>query len=150
MKEINFIFGKAMVVFNAVGKEASRTFPLRNWLKMFCSPYSQISASLIIIDSITFITIDPIYTTFGKFVCFIFVVGKNFAYVVGIDASSSDIVFFKNTQTNISFTNLKLHLFTYIFTILVATSSFKVSSKCFFPSQALYSLLSDALYLLCS
>ena len=27
--------------------------------------------------------------------CFIFVVGKNFAYVVGIDTSGSDIVFFK-------------------------------------------------------
>ena len=28
MKEINFIFGKGVVVFNAVGREASRTFPL--------------------------------------------------------------------------------------------------------------------------
>ena len=29
MKEINFIFGKGVVVFNAVGREVSRTFPLR-------------------------------------------------------------------------------------------------------------------------
>jgi len=35
-------------------------------------------------------------TTFEKFICFIFVVGNNFAYVVDIDASGSDIVFFKN------------------------------------------------------
>ena len=27
MKEINFIFGKGVVVFNAVGREASGTFP---------------------------------------------------------------------------------------------------------------------------
>ena len=47
-----------------------------------------------VIDSITFTTIDAIDTTFGKYVCFIFVVGKNFAYVVGVDASGSDIAFF--------------------------------------------------------
>ena len=63
---------------------------------MFCSPYSQTSANLTVIDSMTFVTIDAIDTAFGKFICFIFVVGKNFAYVVGIDASGSDIVFFKN------------------------------------------------------
>jgi len=28
MKEINFIFGKRVVVFNTVGREASSTFPL--------------------------------------------------------------------------------------------------------------------------
>ena len=94
MKKINFIFGKRVVVFNAVGREASGTFPLSYWLKMFCSPYSQISASLTVIDSITFVTIDAI--DFGNFICFIFVVGKDFAYVVRIDASGSDIVFFKN------------------------------------------------------
>ena len=55
---------------------------------MFCSPYSQISAGLTVIDSITFVTIDAIDTTFGKCICFIF--------VVGINASGSDIVFFKN------------------------------------------------------
>ena len=63
---------------------------------MFCSPYSQISAGLTVIDSITFVTIDAIDTTFGKFICFIFVIGKDFAYVVGINVSCSDIVFFKN------------------------------------------------------
>ena len=62
---------------------------------MFCSPYSQISAGLNVIDSITFVTIDTIDTAFGKFICFIFVVGKNFVYVVGIDASGSDIVFLR-------------------------------------------------------
>ena len=50
MKEIDFTFGKDVVVFNAVGREVSRTFPLRYWLKMFCNPYSQISASLTVID----------------------------------------------------------------------------------------------------
>ena len=49
-----------------------------------------------VIDSITFIAIAAIETTFGKFICFIFGIGKNFVYVVGIDASGSDIVFFKN------------------------------------------------------
>ena len=63
---------------------------------MFCSPYSYISASLTAIGSITFVTIDAIDTTFGKFICFIFVAGKNFAYVVEINASGSDIVFFEN------------------------------------------------------
>ena len=63
---------------------------------MFCSLYFQISASLTVIDSITFVTIDAIDPDFGKFICFIFVVGKNFANVVGINASCSDIVLFKN------------------------------------------------------
>ena len=49
-----------------------------------------------VIDSITLVTIDAIDTTFGKFICVNFVVGKNFAYVVGIDASGSDIEFLKN------------------------------------------------------
>ena len=49
-----------------------------------------------VIDSIKFVTIDAIDTAFGKFICFIFVIGENFVYVVGIDASGSDIVFFKN------------------------------------------------------
>jgi len=51
---------------------------------------------LTVIDSIAFATIDAIDTTFGKFVSFIYVVSKDFAYVAGIDASGSDIVFFKN------------------------------------------------------
>ena len=63
---------------------------------MFCSPFSQISTSLTVIDSITFVTIDAIDTAFGILICFIFVVGENFAYVVGIDANGSDLVFFKN------------------------------------------------------
>ena len=71
MKEINFIFGKGVVVFNAMARVASGTSPLSYWLIMFCSPYSQISASLTIIDSITFVTIDAIDTAFGKFICFI-------------------------------------------------------------------------------
>ena len=62
---------------------------------MFCNPYSYISVSLTVADSITFVTIDAIDTTLGKFICFIFIVSKNFAYVVGIDASGSDIVFLR-------------------------------------------------------
>ena len=48
------------------------------------------------IDNITFVTIDTIDTTFGEFIYFIFVVSKDFAHVVGIDANGSDIVFLKN------------------------------------------------------
>ena len=61
---------------------------------MFCSPYSQIFASLTVIDNTTFVTIDAIDTIFGQFICFIFVVGKNFPYVISIDANGSDIVVF--------------------------------------------------------
>jgi hypothetical protein len=46
---------------------------------------------LTVIDSITFLTIDAIDITSGEFIYFIFFVGKDFAYVVGIDASGSDI-----------------------------------------------------------
>ena len=40
MKEINLVFGKGVVVFNTVNREASGTFPLNDSLKMFRSPYS--------------------------------------------------------------------------------------------------------------
>ena len=49
-----------------------------------------------VIDSITFVTIDTIDTTSGEFISFIFVVGKDFVYVVEIDASGSDNVFLKD------------------------------------------------------
>ena len=39
MMEINFIFGKGVVVFNAVEREASDTFPLMYRLEIFYSPY---------------------------------------------------------------------------------------------------------------
>ena len=96
MKEINLVFGKGVIIFNTVSREASGSFPLNDWLKMFCGPYSWISASLTVIDSITFVKIDAIDTTFEEFDSFIFVVSKDFAHVVGIDASGSDMVFFKN------------------------------------------------------
>ena len=45
MKAVNFIFGKGVVVFNTVSKEVSGTFPLSDWLKMFCRPYFYITSS---------------------------------------------------------------------------------------------------------
>ena len=40
MKEINFTFGKNVVIVNAIGREAYGTLPFNYWFKMFCSPYS--------------------------------------------------------------------------------------------------------------
>ena len=39
MKKINFIFGKGVVIFNAMGREACGTFSFNYWFKMFCSPF---------------------------------------------------------------------------------------------------------------